>query len=179
MRNGRRPRKRPMGLQEYQRKRQFNRTPEPPPASAHGEGNSFVVQQHDATRMHWDLRLEVNGVLASWAVPKGPPLNPGDKRLAVRTEDHPLDYASFEGVIPEGEYGAGAVTIWDSGRYELEGGASAAEQIERGGLKFRLYGRKLRGGFALIHSGKRSPDPRNHKNWLLIKRRDDSAGAAR
>lgn len=164
-----------MGLQEYQRKRQFDRTPEPPPAAARGEGNRFVVQQHSATRMHWDLRLEIGGVLASWAVPKGPSLNPGDKRLAVRTEDHPLDYASFEGVIPEGEYGAGVVMVWDNGRYELEGGAPAAAQLERGDLKFRLHGHKLRGSFALIHSGKRSADPKDHKNWLLIKHRDEAA----
>jgi bifunctional non-homologous end joining protein LigD len=163
-----------MSLQEYRHKRQFGRTPEPQPAAARGQGNSFVVQQHDATRMHWDLRLEIDGVLASWAVPKGPSLNPGDKRLAVRTEDHPLDYASFEGVIPEGEYGAGTVMVWDNGRYELEGEASAAAQMERGDLKFRLHGHKLRGSFALIHSGKRSANPKDYKNWLLIKHRDDA-----
>jgi len=164
-----------MALDEYRKKRKFDETPEPPPRPAAASGNSFVVQQHDATRMHWDLRLEVNGALASWAVPKGPSLNPEDKRLAVRTEDHPLDYAGFEGVIPEGNYGAGPVMVWDRGTYEVEGQGSAAEQIERGEIKFRLHGRKLRGGFVLVHSGKRAENPNDRKNWLLIKHGDEAA----
>jgi bifunctional non-homologous end joining protein LigD len=163
-----------MALEEYRKKRKFEKTPEPPPESAATGGNSFVVQQHDATRMHWDLRLEVNGVLASWAVPKGPSLNPEDKRLAVHTEDHPLNYAGFEGVIPEGNYGAGPVMVWDRGTYEVEGKGRPAEQIARGEIKFRLHGRKLRGGFVLVHSGKRAEDPKERQNWLLIKHRDES-----
>lgn len=164
-----------MPLEEYRKKRKFEETPEPPPEPARSGGNTFVVQQHDATRMHWDLRLEINGVLASWAVPKGPSLNPADKRLAVQTEDHPLDYASFEGVIPEGNYGAGTVMVWDNGTYEIEGTGAAPEQIARGDLKFRLHGHKLRGGFALVHSGRRATDPKVQKNWLLIKHRDEAA----
>ncbi len=168
-----------MPLEEYRRKRKFEETPEPAPKPARGAGGaSFVVQQHDATRMHWDLRLEIDGVLASWAVPKGPSLNPADKRLAVQTEDHPLDYAGFEGVIPEGNYGAGTVMVWDNGTYEIEGGETAAAQLARGDLKFRLHGHKLRGGFALVHSGKRATDPKDRKNWLLIKHRDEAADPA-
>ena len=152
-----------MPLEEYRKKRKFEATPEPPPEPARGGGNTFVVQQHDATRMHWDLRLEINGVLASWAVPKGPSLNPADKRLAVQTEDHPLDYATFEGIIPEGNYGAGTVMVWDNGTYEVEGSGTAAEQLARGDMKFRLHGHKLRGGFALVHSGRRATDPKDRE----------------
>ncbi len=164
-----------MPLEEYQRKRRFNETPEPPGQQVRREGTSFVVQKHDATRLHYDFRLEIGGVLVSWAVPKGPSLNPKDKRLAVMTEDHPLDYASFEGIIPEGNYGAGTVIVWDNGTWELEGKGSAQEQIARGDLKFRLHGHKLRGSFALVHTGKRSQDPRQQKNWLMIKHRDEAA----
>ncbi len=163
-------------LEEYRRKRRFKETPEPPPDPRLGSGgNSFVIQKHDATRLHYDLRLEIGGVLASWAVPKGPSLNPKDKRLAVQTENHPLEYASFEGVIPEGNYGAGPVEVWDNGAYVLEGKGSAAEQIARGDLKFNLHGKKLRGSFALIHTGKRSENPQEQKNWLLIKHADEHA----
>lgn len=165
-----------MPLEEYRRKRKFSGTPEPSGREpARGEGNSFVVQKHDATRLHYDLRLELNGVLLSWAVPKGPSLNPRDKRLAVRTEDHPLDYATFEGVIPEGNYGAGTVIVWDRGTWELEGKGTADEQLARGDLKFRLEGRKLHGSFALVNTGRRSDDPKQQKNWLLIKHRDEAA----
>jgi bifunctional non-homologous end joining protein LigD len=151
-------------LEEYRRKRRFAETPEP-------GGNTFVVQQHDATRMHWDFRLERDGVLASWAVPKGPSLNPADKRLAVQTEDHPLEYARFEGVIPEGNYGTGPVMVWDNGTYEMESAPKPGE------LKFRLHGHKLRGSFALVHTGKRAQDPKDRKNWLLIKHADQYADA--
>lgn len=165
-----------MPLEEYQRKRKFAETPEPSGREhAHAEGHSFVVQKHDATRLHYDFRLEWNGVLLSWAVPKGPSLNPRDKRLAVRTEDHPLDYATFEGIIPEGNYGAGTVIVWDRGTWELEGKGTADEQIARGDLKFRVEGRKLHGSFALVHTGRRSDDPKQQKNWLLIKHRDEAA----
>jgi bifunctional non-homologous end joining protein LigD len=163
-----------MPLEEYRRKRKFEKTPEPPPKQAAAPGSSFVVQKHDATRLHYDFRMEINGALASWAVPKGPSLDPKDKRLAVQTEDHPLEYAGFEGVIPKGNYGAGPVEVWDNGIYEMEGGLSAADQLARGELKFKLHGKKLRGSFALIHTGKRSQDPKEQKNWLMIKHADEA-----
>ena len=137
-------------LEEYRRKRRFDKTPEPPPKKARAAGNRFVVQKHAARRLHYDLRLEIEGTLVSWAVPKGPPLNPADKRLAMQTEDHPLEYAGFEGNIPEGQYGAGTVMVWDTGSYEVEGELPAAKQLARGELKFILHGQKLRGGFVLV-----------------------------
>lgn len=132
-----------------------------------------MVQEHHARRLHYDFRLEVNGVLKSWAVPKGPSLNPADKRLAVQTEDHPLEYRTFEGTIPAGHYGAGEVTIWDSGTFEPEGNLSAAEQIERGELKFTLHGKKLKGSFVLVRIRGRGDGAK--KEWLLIKHRDRAA----
>jgi len=137
-------------LEEYRRKRRFEKTPEP--AGEKGSAatsNRFVVQKHDARRLHYDFRLEIDGALKSWAVPKGPSLNPADKRLAMQTEDHPLEYAGFEGVIPKGQYGAGPVMVWDQGTFEPEGGLSATRQLEGGDLTFTLHGRKLRGSFEL------------------------------
>jgi bifunctional non-homologous end joining protein LigD len=158
-------------LREYRRKRLFGASPEPRGGSTTRERNSFVVQRHDATRLHYDFRLEVSGVLKSWAVPKGPSLDPRDKRLAIEVEDHPLDYGSFEGTIPEWNYGAGEVILWDKGTYETEGAESAQEQLQRGELKIVLHGKKLKGGFVLIRL-RRS----NKKNeWLLIKHRDQEA----
>jgi bifunctional non-homologous end joining protein LigD len=158
-------------LKEYRRKRRFDITPEPAGKVDRKNQRLFVVQKHAATRLHYDLRLEVDGVMKSWAVPKGPSLNPGDKRLAIQVEDHPLEYRTFEGVIPEGQYGAGQVIIWDEGTYEPEANESAAKQLERGELKFRLFGKKLRGSFVLVRLR------RSEKNneWLLIKHRDEYA----
>ena len=160
-------------LQEYRKKRHFKETPEPSGKVSRRGGNRFVVQEHHARRLHYDFRLEVNGVLKSWAVPKGPSLNPADKRLAVQTEDHPLEYRTFEGTIPAGHYGAGEVAIWDSGTYVPEGGMTAAEQIERGELKFTLHGKKLKGSFVLVRI--RSRGDGSKKEWLLIKHRDRAA----
>jgi bifunctional non-homologous end joining protein LigD len=161
-----------MALTEYRRKRHFEKTPEPagteaPPGRRHNP--IFVVQKHDATRLHYDFRLEFDGVLKSWAVPKGPSLNPADKRLAMQTEDHPLDYAGFEGVIPEGHYGAGPVMVWDRGTFEVEGNQPMGAQLQKGDLKFTLHGHKLRGGFVLVQL---HGDKKNGRPWLLIKHRD-------
>src|SRR3984893_16397283 len=159
------------GLGEYRRKRRFGDTPEPRGKKARKDEKIFVIQKHAATRLLYDLRLEVGGVLKSWAVPKGPSLNPGDKRLAIQVEDHPFEYRTFEGTIPEGNYGAGEVIIWDQGTYEPEGPLSAAEQLERGELKFRLHGHKLNGSFVLV----KLKHSRGKNEWLLIKHRDDHA----
>ena len=159
------------GLAEYRRKRRFEDTPEPRGKKTRKDEKVFVIQKHAARRLHYDLRLEVGGVLKSWAVPKGPSLNPGDKRLAIQVEDHPFDYRTFEGTIPEGNYGAGEVIIWDQGTYEPEGPLSAEEQLQRGELKFRLHGKKLNGSFVLVKL-KRS---QGKNEWLLIKHRDEHA----
>ncbi len=144
-----------MGLKEYEKKRNFAVTPEPKPqekkASGGDRGGFFCVQRHDATRLHYDFRLEVNGVLVSWAVPKGPSLDPGRKSLAMKVEDHPFDYGTFEGNIPKGNYGGGSVMLWDKGSYEVLGEANATEQLERGDFKFELHGAKLKGSFAIVH----------------------------
>src|SRR6266851_259437 len=158
-------------LAEYRQKRRFAETPEPRGKAAHKGEKIFVIQKHAATRLHYDLRLEVGGVLKSWAVPKGPSLNPADKRLAIQVEDHPFEYRKFEGTIPAGNYGAGEVIIWDQGTYEPEGSASAAEQIERGELKFRLHGQKLNGSFVLVRLRRST----GKNEWLLIKHKDSDA----
>jgi bifunctional non-homologous end joining protein LigD len=161
-----------MSLKEYGRKRSFDKTPEPEPREQSSPaGNSFCVQRHDATRLHYDFRLEVDGTLKSWAVPKGPSLEPLAKHLAMHVEDHPIDYGSFEGNIPKGEYGGGSVMLWDRGSYELLGDAPAAAQIARGDFKFRLHGEKLRGEFALVLMRGRGKG----NEWLLIKKKDDEA----
>jgi bifunctional non-homologous end joining protein LigD len=158
-------------LNEYRNKRHFEKTPEPT-GKVHGHGDRvFVVQKHAATRLHYDLRLEVDGVLKSWAVPKGPSMNPGDKRLAVQVEDHPFEYRKFEGSIPRGQYGGGEVIIWDEGAYAPEGALSARDQLARGELKFQLHGEKLRGSFVLVRLRK----PGTKHEWLLIKHRDSFA----
>jgi bifunctional non-homologous end joining protein LigD len=160
------------GLEAYRAKRAASRTPEPFDAR-HPRPGLFVVQQHQARRLHYDLRLEWNGVLLSWAVPKGPSLDPAEKRLAVHVEDHPLDYADFEGVIPEGNYGAGAVIVWDLGRWTPLGDPDAG--LASGKLDFLLHGHKLRGRFALVRTGGRRAA--GGKEWLLLKKRDAFASA--
>jgi bifunctional non-homologous end joining protein LigD len=161
-------------LEEYRRARNFDATPEPPGRVHHrSRRRIFVVQKHDARRLHYDFRLAINGVLVSWAVPKGPSMNPADKRLAVRTEDHPLEYAEFEGVIPPGQYGAGTVMVWDTGTYEPQANDPPAEQLARGKIEVVLQGEKLRGGFTLVKTGKANTSQK--ERWLLIKRRDEHA----
>jgi bifunctional non-homologous end joining protein LigD len=165
-------------LSEYSAKRTFEATPEPEPKLADGRSGPllFVVQHHSATRLHYDFRLECDGVLKSWAVPKGPSLDRSEKRLAVQTEDHPYDYASFEGVIPPGQYGAGEVIVWDCGVYSPDEGGTwfddrahaeraVREGLEKGKLSFLLRGEKLKGSFALVRT-------KEKKQWLLIKHKD-------
>src|SRR5207237_3867359 len=135
-----------MGLTEYKKKRRFNKTPEPGPEKKTSEfGNLFVVQKHRATQLHYDFRLEADGVLKSWAVPKGPPMDPGVKRLAMQVEDHPTDYADFEGVIPEGEYGGGTVMVWDTGVYAPENTESVSSALAKGEPKFVLLVNNVKG----------------------------------
>jgi bifunctional non-homologous end joining protein LigD len=164
-----------MSLKEYAQKRSFGKTPEPKPGKpAAPAGNFFCVQRHHATRLHYDFRLEIDGALASWAVPKGPTLNPAEKRLAMHVEDHPLDYGNFEGNIPAGNYGAGSVMLWDRGTYELLGAPPAKAQMERGDFKFRLHGQKLKGEFAIVLMKNRGKG----NEWLLLKKKDDFADPA-
>jgi bifunctional non-homologous end joining protein LigD len=158
-------------LSEYRHKRHFDKTAEPSGSVAREAKARFVIQKHAATRLHYDLRLEVGGVLKSWAVPKGPSLNPGDKRLAVHVEDHPLEYRKFEGVIPKRQYGGGEVIVWDQGTYELEGHLNADAQLARGELKFILHGKKVRGSFVLVQL----KNSKVKNEWLLIKHRDEYA----
>jgi bifunctional non-homologous end joining protein LigD len=164
-----------MGLREYYDKRDFNKTPEPRGKEHKRQGWSFCVQKHAATRLHYDFRLELDGVLKSWAVPKGPSFDPADKRLAMMTEDHPLEYGGFEGIIPAGEYGGGTVVLWDRGRWEpIE---EPHKAYHSGRLKFRLFGEKLQGAWMLVKTKGR--DPRDaEKSWLLFKERDEFARPA-
>ncbi|MGY1439317.1 DNA polymerase ligase N-terminal domain-containing protein [Streptomyces reniochalinae] len=163
------------GLRTYRRKRRFDRTEEPEGKRAHGgEEPRYVVQIHDATSLHFDFRLEWDGVLKSWSVPKGPSMNPHDKRLAMPTEDHPLDYRTFEGVIPRGEYGAGPVIVWDQGTYEPLS-RDFGKALARGHISFRMHGGKLRGDWAL--SRFRSGDDGEREAWLLVKKSDSHASA--
>jgi len=163
-------------LGRYHAKRDFTRTSEPSgaseaPAAPAGPDRLYVIQKHHAGHLHYDLRLESGGVLKSWAVPKGPSLDPADRRLAVEVEDHPLDYAGFEGAIPEGEYGAGRVIVWDRGTFRPRGDASFETMLEKGSVKIEIAGEKLAGGFALVRTrfaGKKT-------NWLLIKEKDTHA----
>ena len=181
-------------LEGYRRKRDFSRTSEPAgkaKSDARKGGKRkrpakrrhprFSIQKHAATSLHYDLRLEVDGTLASWAIPKGPSLNPADKRLAMRTEDHPLEYLEFEGVIPKGEYGAGPMIVWDRGVFEnvseTRGGESLSlnEALEKGDLKLFFLGEKIRGAYALVRTSK----PGERERWLLIKKKGEGADARR
>src|ERR1043165_4334942 len=163
-----------MALTLYKKKRSFKDTPEPTGGKASGASLRFVVQKHDASRLHYDFRLEMEGVLKSWAVPKGPSLNPEDKRLAMMVEDHPLDYRTFEGIIPEGNYGAGTVMVWDEGTYAADPELSKAGNVKqltadyhKGHLRFVMNGKKLKGAFSLVKmrggGGKYGNDD---KSWL-------------
>jgi bifunctional non-homologous end joining protein LigD len=163
-------------LEEYHRRRKFTGTSEPVGRVRRSSRRGiFVVQKHDASRLHYDFRLSINGVLVSWAVPNGPSMNPAEKRLAVRTEDHPLEYAQFEGVIPAGQYGAGTVMVRDTGTNKPQDGLPPDEQFARGKINMVLQGEKLRGGFTLVQTGKRSGHSGQKERWLLIKHRDEHA----
>lgn len=163
-----------MALREYRKKRRFDVTPEPSgskrPRRRRAKGLAFVVQKHRATALHYDFRLEWDGMMLSWAVPKGPSYDPKVKRLAMQTEDHPIEYNEFEGIIPEGEYGGGTVMIWDRGTWTPES-KDVAAALRKGELKFSLDGEKLRGGWVLV----RTPRAGARSSWLLIKHRDEWA----
>lgn len=170
-------------LKDYHKKRNFELSKEPFGGDKNlsdPEKNIFVIQKHDATNLHYDFRLLVDGVLKSWAVPKGPSTDSKEKRLAVQTEDHPLEYAAFEGVIPENQYGGGTVMVWDAGTFENEkqdekgNDIPISEQLKKGKCTFILHGKKLKGGYTLIRFGKEK-----NKNWLLKKLDDDEADARR
>lgn len=176
-------------LKEYKKKRNFKKTSEPYSAKAckgrprktKGK-NIFVIQKHDASHLHYDFRLEIDGVLKSWAIPKGPSTDPHEKRLAIQTENHPMEYAKFEGVIPEGEYGAGPVIVWDTGTFdnikEKDGKIIPLHQCYKNGqIEVNLHGKKLQGGYALIHAS--FGDDTRKKDWLLIKMKDEYADARR
>lgn len=171
-------------LRPYRAKRHFNQTKEPYGKKAAGRGRKssapiFVIQQHQASSHHFDVRLEIDGALVSWAVPKGPSTDPSDKRLAIHVEDHPLDYADFEGVIPEGEYGGGVVQVWDMGPYiniaedkeNVEERRSMGEALEEGRIEVAFAGQKIRGGYVFVHT--------KGKHWLMIKMKDRDADARR
>src|SRR5262245_35318114 len=160
-----------MGLEDYKKKRDFSKTPEPQGEEGPAGGSSYCIQKHAATRLHYDFRLELDGVLLSWAIPKGPSFDPREKRLAMRVEDHPVEYGSFEGVIPEGEYGAGAVVLWDRGSWTPV--VPPGPALKKGELKFQLHGEKLAGKWALVKI--KGDDP---KAWLLVKDKDEHARAA-
>ena len=170
------PKRVPLDIETYNRKRDFSKTREPKGRKLKGKGDSFVVQKHDASRLHWDFRLELDGVLKSWAVPKGPSLDPGENRLAMRTEDHPLDYGDFEGTIPKGEYGGGTVMLWDQGRWEPDPRKDPSKTIEEGHLHFTLEGERMKGEWVMFRL---KPKPgEKAEPWMLKKVTDDFADPA-
>jgi DNA ligase D-like protein (predicted 3'-phosphoesterase) len=166
------------GLDEYRRKRDLRRSPEPAGGKKAGGEPRFVIQKHDARSLHYDFRLESDGVLKSWAIPKGPSTDPREKRLAMPTEDHPLDYIDFEGVIPEGNYGAGSVIVWDTGPYRILSrsapDARLDEKLDRGHVTVWLEGEKIRGGFALTRVARGKEE-----RWIFVKMKDEAADARR
>lgn len=163
-------------LEKYQEKRDFSKTPEPSKNKESQGKNSFVIQKHDASTLHYDFRLEINNILKSWAIPKGPSLNPKDKRLAIPTEDHPLNYIDFEGVIPEDRYGGGKVIVWDKGTYENttkdenDKCIPIDKALKNGHITFWLNGKKLKGEYALIRT-----NIDKNKKWILVKMKDEKA----
>jgi bifunctional non-homologous end joining protein LigD len=169
-------------LRSYRSRRDFTKTAEPTGSQSRRAAKAaplrFIVQKHHATRLHYDFRLELDGVLKSWAITRGPSSNPADKRLAVRVEDHPLDYAGFEGTIPEGEYGGGTVMLWDKGTWEPLG--DPHDGLSSGDLKFRLKGKRMKGEWVLVHMKGRDSKTQSgtRENWLLIKHRDEYANEA-
>lgn len=168
-----------MSLRTYRAKRRFDVTPEPRGKARRAveqKARRFVVHKHRASHLHYDLRLETGGALRSWAVPKGPSLDPSVKRLAMAVEDHPVEYADFEGTIPEGEYGGGTMMLWDRGTWRPDEDEPVAKSVARGELKFTLHGEKLSGSWVLVRTGGRGGD-RSDRSWLLIKHRDDAASA--
>ncbi|MFW6061764.1 MAG: DNA polymerase ligase N-terminal domain-containing protein [Planctomycetota bacterium] len=176
-------------LETYRNKRDFRRTPEPPgdKGAKQQKKRIFVIQKHDASRLHYDFRIEIGGVLKSWAVPKGPSVDPAEKRLAVQTEDHPMDYADFEGVIPPDEYGGATVIVWDAGAYRNLRTDTSGKEIpmddcaEDGRIEIWLEGKKLRGGYALVRTrmGGRRRQKSDKNNWLLIKMKDEAVDRRR
>lgn len=161
-------------LETYREKRDFTKTSEPAGANKlAGKGNAYLIQKHEARNLHFDLRLEYKGVLKSWAIPRGPSMDPGDKRLAVRTENHPIEYSSFEGSIPKGQYGAGTVMLWDEGTWEPAGDPD--EGFKQGKLKFAIHGKRLQGSFALVRLRSDTGRKQGKENWLLIKEKDEHA----
>src|SRR6201996_7048143 len=168
--------RKPDPLATYRQKRDFKKTREPKAGRRSDTGHLFIVQKHDATRLHWDFRLEMDGVLKSWAVTRGPSLDPDDKRLAVRTEDHPMSYAGFEGTIPKGEYGGGTVMLWDKGEWEAAGGKDPTKTIEDGHVHIILHGERMKGEWLLVRMKPRPGEKR--ENWLLRKVEDKEAGGS-
>lgn len=167
--------------EKYQKKRDFKKTDEPEGRTAMDNSkNIFIIQKHDAQNLHYDFRLSIDGVLKSWAVPKGLSTKAKEKRLAIRTEDHPVDYADFEGVIPEGEYGAGTVMIWDKGEFESleeDNDKSIKKALDDGALKFDLKGKKIKGGYAMARTNQGDDD--GNEQWVIFKLDDDKADARR